>query len=204
MVRPAPHPGRRQPLPLSEVGRLQDRLERGVLSRPRRSPAARSSRALERGAIEGAEWAIPSHDTLMGFQNVTKYYYMPDLRQPASYQEVAINKKKWEELPKDLQAIVKWAGMAEIIRMTAYSVDLDSKAVEELEKKHGVKILKTPDDVLKAQVEAIDKVYAAEAPKNPFFAKVLESQKDFAQRAVPHAQKIRPPIDVVIAHYFKH
>jgi len=43
--------------------------------------------------------------------------------------------------------------------MTAYSVDLDSKAVEELEKKHGVKILKTPDDVLKAQVAAIDKVY---------------------------------------------
>jgi TRAP-type mannitol/chloroaromatic compound transport system substrate-binding protein len=93
--------------------------------------------------------------------------------------------------------------MAEIIRMTAYSVDLDSKAVEELEKKHGVKILKTPDDVLKAQVEAIDKVYAAEAQKNPFFARVLKSQRDFAQRAVPHAQKIRPPIDVVIAHYFK-
>jgi TRAP-type mannitol/chloroaromatic compound transport system substrate-binding protein len=86
--------------------------------------------ALERGAIEGAEWAIPSHDILMGFQNVTKYYYMPDLRQPASYQEVLINKGKWDALPKDLQAIVKWAGMAEIIRMTSYSVDLDSKAVE--------------------------------------------------------------------------
>ena len=159
--------------------------------------------ALERGAIEGAEWAIPSHDILMGFHNVTKNYYMPDLRQPASYQEVLINKKKWDELPKDLQAIVKWAGMAEIIRMTAYSVDQDSKAVEELEKKHGVKILKTPDDVLKAQLPAIDKVYEAEAQKNPFFAKVLKSQKDFASRAVPHAQKIRPPIEVVVSHYWK-
>ena len=123
--------------------------------------------ALERGAIEGAEWAIPSHDILMGFQNVTKNYYMPDLRQPASYQEVLINKAKWDALPKDLQAIVKWAGMAEIIRMTAYSVDQDSKAVEELEKKHGVKILRTPDDVLKAQLPAIDKVYEVEAQKNP-------------------------------------
>ena len=159
--------------------------------------------ALERGAIEGAEWAIPSHDILMGFQNVTKNYYMPDLRQPASYQEVLINKAKWDALPKDLQAIVKWAGMAEIIRMTAYSVDQDSKAIEELEKKHGVKILKTPDDVLKAQLPAIDKVYEAEAQKNPFFAKVLKSQKDFASRAVPHAQKIRPPIEVVVAHYWK-
>src|SRR6266545_855918 len=159
--------------------------------------------ALERGAIEGAEWAIPSHDIVMGFQNVAKYYYMPDLRQPASYQEVAINKKKWDELPADLKAIVKWACMAEIIRMTAYSVDLDSKAVEELEKKHGVQIRRTPDDILKAQVAAIDKVYEVEAQKNPFFAKVLKSQKEFASRAVPHAQRIRPPIEVVVAHYWK-
>jgi TRAP-type mannitol/chloroaromatic compound transport system substrate-binding protein len=128
---------------------------------------------------------------------------MPDLRQPASYQEVTINRRKRDELPKDLQAIVKWASWAEVIRMTAYSVDQDSKAAEELEKKHGVKIMKTPDDVLKAQVAAIDKVYETEAQKNPFFAKVLKSQKDFASRAVPHAQKIRPPIDVIVAHYWK-
>jgi TRAP-type mannitol/chloroaromatic compound transport system substrate-binding protein len=159
--------------------------------------------ALERGAVEGAEWAIPSHDIVMGFQNVTKHYYMPDLRQPASYQEVVINKRKWDELPTDLKAIVKWACLAEIIRMTAYSVDLDSKAAEELDRKHNVQIRRTPDDVLKAQVEAIDKVYDAEAKRNPFFAKVLRSQKEFAQRAVPHAQRIRPPIDMVAAHYFK-
>ena len=159
--------------------------------------------ALERGAVEGAEWAIPSHDIVMGFHNVAKNYYMPDLRQPASYQEIVINKPKWDALPADLKAIVKWAGMAEIIRMTAVSVDLDSKAAEDLEKKHGVKILKTPDDVLKAQVAAIDKVYEVEAQKNPFFAKVLKSQKEFAARAVPHATRIRPPIEVVVAHYFK-
>jgi TRAP-type mannitol/chloroaromatic compound transport system substrate-binding protein len=159
--------------------------------------------ALERGAVEGAEWAIPSHDIVMGFQNVAKNYYMPDLRQPASYQEIIINKKKWDELPADLKAIVKWAGMAEIIRMTSVSVDQDSKAAEDLEKKHGVKIQQTPPDILKAQIEAIDKVYDAEAKKNPFFAKVLKSQREFANRAVPHAQKIRPPIELVVAHYWK-
>jgi TRAP-type mannitol/chloroaromatic compound transport system substrate-binding protein len=128
---------------------------------------------------------------------------MPDLRQPASYQEILVNKTKWDALPADLKAIVKWAGMAEIIRMTAVSVDADSKAAEDLEKKHGVHIRKTPDDVLKAQLPAIDKVYEIEAQKNPFFAKVLKSQKDFATRAVPHAQRIRPPIEMVVAHYFK-
>ena len=159
--------------------------------------------ALERGAVDGAEWAVPSHDILMGFQNVSKLLYMPDLRQPASYQEILVRKNKWDELPADLKAIVKWAGMAEIIRMTAFSVDADSKAVEEFEKKHGVQIKQTPPDVLKAQVAAIDKVYETEAQKNPFFAKVLKSQKDFASRAVPHAQKMRPPIEVIVAHYWK-
>ncbi|MGH7331404.1 MAG: TRAP transporter substrate-binding protein [Candidatus Rokuibacteriota bacterium] len=159
--------------------------------------------ALERGTVDGAEWAIPSLDIMMGFQNVTKNFYMPDLRQPASYQEIIINKAKWDALPRDLQAIVKYAGMAEIIRMTAYSVDQDSKAAEDLEKKHGVKIQRTPDDVLRAQVVAIDKVYEVEAQKNPFFARVLKHQKDFAARAVPHAQKMRPPMEVVAAHYFK-
>jgi TRAP-type mannitol/chloroaromatic compound transport system substrate-binding protein len=139
----------------------------------------------------------------MGFHNITKNYYMPDLRQPASYQEVVINKAKWDALPKDLQAIVKWASWAEVIRMTAYSVDQDSKAVQEMEKKHGVQVRTTPPDVLKAQVAAIDKVYETEAQKNPFFAKVLKSQRDFAERAVPHAQRIRPPIGVVVAHYWK-
>jgi TRAP-type mannitol/chloroaromatic compound transport system substrate-binding protein len=159
--------------------------------------------ALERGAIDGAEWAIPSHDILIGFQNIAKYYYMPDLRQPASYQEFLINKEKWAALSPDLQAIVKYACWAEIIRMTAFSVDLESKAVEDMVHKHGVQILQTPEDVMRAQIEAMDKVYAIESEKNPFFAKVLESQRAFAKRAVPHAQRIQPPLELLSQHYWK-
>lgn len=159
--------------------------------------------ALERGAIDGAEWAIPSHAILIGFQNIAKYYYMPDLRQPASYQEFLINKEKWAALSPDLQAIVKYACWAEIIRMTAFSVDLESKAVEEMVNKHGVQILQTPEDVIRAQIEAMDKVYAVESEKNPFFAKVLDSQRAFAKRAVPHAQRIQPPLELLSQHYWK-
>jgi hypothetical protein len=41
---------------------------------------------------------------------------MPDVRQPASYQEVLIDQGQVDALPKDLPAIVKCAAMAEIIR----------------------------------------------------------------------------------------
>jgi len=159
--------------------------------------------ALERGTIDGAEWAIPSHDILMGFQNVTKYYYMPDMRQPPGIQEFLINKTKWDELPADLKAIVKNALLAEIMRMNNASIDLESKAIRELTEKHGVKIMRTPEDVLKAQMTAIDKVYEEEAAKNPFFAKVLASQREFAQRVVPHAARIRPPLERAVEHYWQ-
>ncbi len=158
--------------------------------------------ALERGTIDGAEWAIPSHDILMGFQNVTKYYYMPDMRQPPGIQEFLINKSKWDELPADLKAIVKNALLAEIMRMNNASIDLDSKAIKELVEKHGVKIMRTPEEVLKAQLAAVDKVYEEEAAKNPFFAKVLASQREFARRVVPHAAQIRPPLERAVEHYW--
>ena len=158
--------------------------------------------ALERGTIDGAEWGIPSHDILMGFHNVTKFYYMPDMRQPPAVHEFIINKSKFEELPPDLRAIVRYAALAEITRMSAHSIDLDSKAIVELQEKHGVKVLRTPDPVFKAQLEAIDKVFEAEAAKNPFFKKVLDSQREFAKRAVPHAARIRPPLERAVEHYW--
>ena len=155
--------------------------------------------SLERGTIDGAEWAIPSHDILMGFHNITKYYYMPDMRQPPGIQEFLINKTKWDELPADLKAIVKNALLAEIMRMNNASIDLESKAVTELADKHGVKLMRTPEDVLKAQLPAMDKVFDEEAKKNPFFAKVLASQREFAQRVVPHAARMRPPLERAVA-----
>ena len=165
-------------------------------------PGAEVLPALERGAVDGAEWAIPSHDILIGFHNVTKYYYMPDLRQPASLQDLLINTSVWEALPDDLKAIVRSACLAEIIRMAAVSVDMESKAVAELTGRYGVEIMKTPDDVLKAELEAMDKVFEVESAKNPFFARVLESQRTFAERAVPHARRLRPPMEIVVPHYW--
>ena len=165
-------------------------------------PGAEVLPALERGAVDGAEWAIPSHDILIGFHNVTKYYYMPDLRQPASLQDLLINTSVWEALPDDLKAIVRSACLAEIIRMAAVSVDMESKAVAELTGRYGVEIMQTPDDVLKAELEAMDKVFEVESAKSPFFARVLESQRTFAERAVPHARRLRPPMEIVVPHYW--
>ena len=56
--------------------------------------------------------------------------------------------------------------------------------------------------MLKAELEAMDKVFEVEAAKSPFFAKVLNSQREFAERAVPHARRLRPPMEIVVPHYW--
>ena len=86
--------------------------------------------------------------------------------------------------------------------MAAVSVDMESKAAAELTGRYGVEIMKTPDDVLKAELEAMDEVFEVESAKSPFFAKVLESQRTFAERAVPHARRLRPPMEILVPHYW--
>jgi TRAP-type mannitol/chloroaromatic compound transport system substrate-binding protein len=98
--------------------------------------------------------------------------------------------------------MIKVTLLAEMTRMNNLTIDLDGKAAQELVTQHGVKIMKTPEDVLKAQLEAADKVFDTEAKKNPFFAKVLASQRDFAARVVPHAARIRPPLERAVEHYW--
>jgi TRAP-type mannitol/chloroaromatic compound transport system substrate-binding protein len=159
--------------------------------------------SLERGVIDGAEWAIPSRDAVMGFQQAAKYYYMPSFRQPPTFHELIVNRKKWAELPPDLQAIVKYATLAEITRLAAFTVDQDAQAAEDLTTKHGVQIVRTPDEVLRAELEAIDKTLEGEAQKNPFFAKVLTAQRAYARKTVAHAQRMTPPMDVAVRHYWQ-
>ena len=159
--------------------------------------------SLERGVIDGAEWAIPSRDIVIGFQQAAKYYYMPSFRQPPTYHELIVNRKKWAEIPPDLQAIVKHAALAEITRLSAYTVDQDSQAAHELATRHAVNIQRTPDEVLRAELQGIDKFFESESQRNPFFAKVLNAQREYAKKTVTHAQRMTPPMDLAVKHYWQ-
>ena len=66
--------------------------------------------------------------------------------------------------------------------MSWKAIDRYSKDYEAL-KADGVKFYKTPDAVLKAQLDAWTKIIETKSAENEMFKKVLESQKAFAQRA---------------------
>jgi TRAP-type mannitol/chloroaromatic compound transport system substrate-binding protein len=66
--------------------------------------------------------------------------------------------------------------------MSWKAIDRNSKDYEEM-KKQGIKFYKTPDAILRAQLEAWDKVSEKKAAENPFFKRVMDSQRVYAQRA---------------------
>jgi TRAP-type mannitol/chloroaromatic compound transport system substrate-binding protein len=159
--------------------------------------------AMERGVLDAAEFNNTTSDKLLGFPDVRKTCMVQSYHQPCEYLELLFNKAKYESLPKDLQAIVKYAAMAQSADMTWKFYDRNSADMVELEEKRGVKFTVTPQAVLEAQLKAWDKIVSEESGKNAFFAKVIKSQRDWAQRAVPWRQKIMVENNTAYDHYFQ-
>ena len=159
--------------------------------------------SLDRGVIEAAEFNNASSDRLLGFPDVSKICYLQSYHQPCEVFEILFNKKKYDALPADIKNIIANAVQAASADMSWKAIHRYSQDYFEMQQKQGVKFYKTPKDVLKAQLEAWDRVIAAKSKENPFFVKVLESQKRFAQRVVAWAEYTLVPADLAYEHWFE-
>ena len=138
--------------------------------------------ALDRGLIDAAEFNNASSDRVLGFADVAKNCMLQSFHQSGEQFEILFNKGKFNALPAELKATIDYAVQAASADMSWKAIDRNTKDYDEL-KKAGVKFYKTPDAILRAQLEAWDKVTAKKAKENPIFQKVLDSQKAYAQTA---------------------
>jgi TRAP-type mannitol/chloroaromatic compound transport system substrate-binding protein len=158
--------------------------------------------SLDRGVIEAAEFNNASSDRLLGFPDVSKICMLQSYHQPLELFEILFNKKKYDGLSTELKSIIRYAAQASSADMSWKAVDRYSTDYLEMQTKQGVKFYKTPESILTAQLAAWDRVVAAKSKDNPFFAKVIESQKKFAGRTVRWAQDTIVSPDLAYAHYF--
>lgn len=114
--------------------------------------------ALQSGALDAAEFVGPYNDLALGFHQVAKNYYFPSFIEPGLATEAVVNKSKFTALPKDLQAIVENACQAEYDHTASDFYANDPVALTTLVEKHGVKVLKFPEEILKAGAEAAKEV----------------------------------------------
>jgi TRAP-type mannitol/chloroaromatic compound transport system substrate-binding protein len=78
----------------------------------------------------------------------------------------------------------------------------NAEALKEFREKHGVQVLRTPPDILVAYLKAWDSLAEEEAGRNPFFKKVLDSQRNWAGVAVPAKRFMVPPYSFVANYYW--
>lgn len=138
--------------------------------------------AMERGVIDAFEFNNPTSDRRFGAQDVAKYYSMGSYHQAMEFFEIIFNRTKYEALSPDLKAILKYASEAVSSSNTWTAQDSYSRDLQELITKDKVKVSRTSKEVFEAQIKAWDKVTAKLEAEDPFFKKVLQSQKDWARR----------------------
>ncbi|MGK9237134.1 TRAP transporter substrate-binding protein [Inquilinus limosus] len=156
--------------------------------------------SMQTGVIDAAEFNNPSSDRVLGFPDVSKTYMVQSYHQSAECFEVIFNKQIYEELEPDLKAILKYAAEAASADMSWKQQDRYSADLAAMEAA-GVKVVPAPEPILKAQLEAWDKVIA-ELSKEPFFAKVIQSQKDWAKRVVGFYSRFEVASKPAYDHFF--
>jgi TRAP-type mannitol/chloroaromatic compound transport system substrate-binding protein len=138
--------------------------------------------ALERGVIDAFEFNNPTSDSRFGAQDVIKNYMMGSYHQAMEFFEIVFNKNKWNSIPKDLQAVLKYGVEAASSSNWWTAMDNYSRDLQVLINKHKVKVIRTPKSIMAEQLKAWDKITPRLSKEDPFFAKVVESQKAWAKR----------------------
>ena len=138
--------------------------------------------ALEKGVIDAFEFNNPTSDSRFGAQDVIKNYMMGSFHQAMEFFEIAFNKKKWATIPKDLQAILQYAAEAASSSNWWTAMDNYSRDLQVLKDKHKVNVIRTPKSVMAEQLKAWDVLTKKLSDEDPFFAKVVESQRAWAKR----------------------
>jgi TRAP-type mannitol/chloroaromatic compound transport system substrate-binding protein len=137
--------------------------------------------ALERGVIDSFEFNNPTSDRSFGAQDVSKHYMLGSFHQAAEFFEILFNKKKFDDLPDEHKAILRYGAEAASSDNFWKAQDQYSKDLLWLRDEAGVNLHRTDDSILKEQLAAWDAIMP-DLMKDEFFAKVVDSQKAFAKR----------------------
>lgn len=134
--------------------------------------------ALERGVIDAAEWGSPEMNRPTGFQEVAQYVIIPGVHQSGGFLECQVNESAWNELTEEEQDMLRLAGKLTVFETWLASSFADLDAYQEL--------VDGPNEIVRLDQSFIDTIYEETvkwedeyAAENEWFARVLESQRDF-------------------------
>src|SRR5689334_14689437 len=158
--------------------------------------------AIDRGLLDAAEFNNASSDRALGFADVSKICMLQSYHQNSEQLEISFNKTKFKALPPKMQALIESGVEAASQDMQWKAIDRNSQDYITLQTQDKVRFFKTPDSILKKQLELYDEITKKYIASNPLFKEIIQSQLDFAKRAVRWENDYIVSRKMAFDHYF--
>jgi len=165
-------------------------------------PGGEIQPAMKSGLIDAAEFNNPRSDRDFGMQDVSKDYHLASFHQSQEAFEITFNKKTFDRLADEHRAILEYASEAENSNFYWHNTLNYADNLITLQEKHGVNVHRTPDSIMQAQLEAWDVVVNRIEGEDPFFAKVIASQKAYAKKVMAYLLLNQPDYSMAYRHHF--
>ena len=165
-------------------------------------PGGEIQPAMKSGLIDAAEFNNPTSDRDFGMQDVSKHYHLASFHQSQEFFECTFNKDKYNGLADEQKAILQYASEAENSNFYWHNTRSYATDLVKLRDEQGVNVYRTPDSVMEEQLKAWDIVVERMSNDDPFFAKVIESQKAYAKEVMNYLNLNQPDYKLAYRHYF--
>ncbi len=142
-------------------------------------PPAEIFPALEKGAIDAAEFSSPTVDENQAFYKVVKFNYYPGWHQQATFLELIINKDVWNKMPPTQQALIEAGIRASLLQTLADGEGSQGPVIKKNAESRGVKNMYWSDEMLTVYKGAWQDVVKDHCAKDAMFKKVWDDLSSF-------------------------
>lgn len=141
-------------------------------------PSGEIYEGMQRGVIDAFQCSSPAVDYSIGVQEVSKYCYLSGVRQPQQLLLLMVNTERWAELPSELKMLVEEECLAEGIRYYTWMTGKDIEGLQNI-KDYGTIVEPASKEIVDEMVRQAEIFYDEKAAEDPFFAEVINSQREF-------------------------
>ncbi len=138
--------------------------------------------ALERGAIDAAEWVGPYDDEKLGFHRVAENYYYPGWWEPGPSLSFLVNLDAWASLPKAYQEVFA-AASAQAAATMQQRYDAKNPAALQRLKASGTRLRPYSVEIMEGAREAALDLYASQAAADATYRDIYQHWQAFQRES---------------------
>ena len=178
-------------LKIRMAGLIQGKLIQAFGAQPVSVALGEVYEAMQRGVVDACEISVPVVDESTKIYEVAKFWLTPGFHQTSSIHGIMINKKKWDQLPDDLKAIVAAAAEANLLTRLAQTTIQSAEATNKI-LEAGVTITRFNDVDLAEIEKAKNRIMSDLAKQNPDYARILKHQVEFEKNFANYRKAMEP------------